>query len=1248
MRFLERVLLASAFFLFAALPSFAQAFPTDLSNDTGVKPWEYYDRAQETVNMESGNLNIVIPLLSLPGRNGHNLDLSLSYNSQHYTPVGSLNNGNPPQVGVSWQPEQANLANAGIAAGWQINFPTLYATGVTTPPNGDNPQIGCWQNFVLVMGDGARYTFSVAMVSCWENVYQGSIGWKDQVLTQEDRPIVADDQYQGILLDAWRGVVTFKDGSQIWFPLNNTVWADAFPSGTAMFSPSAYVDTNGNVISFSTDGNGNLTITDSVGRTVYIPNGLGQIQYHNSNGTLETIALNFVPSVFPTPTFNQPVVGGYVNSVSVNPVFEELNSIVLPNGLTYTFQYDAYGEITKITYPSGGYARYSYGVYERPVEINNDYGFEADQRTVAKKYVCRAAVTAAGATTPSGYTGASAPNTCTQSEDVTTYNFVAPGAPTYANSVTDPLGNETSYTFGNPTTTIATYQGTSTLMQNVVETQSYYHTVERDTTLFNGLTSKILWTYDMTPHTETESVTDRGVATGFSTPITSYNVTQQQEYDFTGSLVRQTNYSYIQTANPANGVDYYGLNLHILNRKSQEIVYSVSGSTLTQVALTNYTVDQYPSSVSASYATQHGYPIAAQWYGLQANANAYSTSFTTRGNTTSISRWLNSPSGYVTSYNYQFDDAGNVLQQKDPLGNLTTYSYADSWANTTCAPPGGVAYVTKITNALNQYATSTYNSCTGTLASVTDLNSQTTTLAYDAMDRRVKAVYPDGGSTCLQYSDLQNTSCPTNSGSALPISIVATQPIISGSPKTTTTILDGLSRVATTQINSDPSGGDSSGIGYDGIGQKAKVSNPYRTAGTIITSTEGNTTYTYDALHRPLVVTEPDGSTIQMKYCGNSTLVTDEAGHWRRSTTDGLGRLVEVDEPSSLTSTVNQCPSGSDQIWATTYTYDALDDLTGVSQGGSRPRTFVYDSLGRLLSSTNPETKGIAVTYAYDANGNVLTKTNARGTQINFTYDALNRELSQSATGDPTVSFTYDGTSCEGASACYNVGHRNSMTDGGGSESWAYDQMGRVIAQHRHTNNILYASSYSFNLDGSLHSINYPSGRTIAYTYDLAGRMTSAYDPVNNINYALNGVYTPAGSLAALQYSTLYNTTWIYNSRLQPCWIYTTAMPNTAVVTTPCTETASAGTILDLKYNYNAGSGDNGNVVGITNDRDTTRSQSFTYDQVNRISTAQTPSVRSVVQPSGGHRDRDRSGVTRADGELVQPNFEPSDVYLRQ
>jgi YD repeat-containing protein len=73
--------------------------------------------------------------------------------------------------------------------------------------------------------------------------------------------------------------------------------------------------------------------------------------------------------------------------------------------------------------------------------------------------------------------------------------------------------------------------------------------------------------------------------------------------------------------------------------------------------------------------------------------------------------------------------------------------------------------------------------------------------------------------------------------------------------------------------------------------------------------------------------------------------------------------------------------------------YDELNNLTGVSQSSSRPRSFVYDSLSRLTFSTNPET-GTA-TFTYDADGNVVSKvspavnqTNPRVTQtVSYQYD---------------------------------------------------------------------------------------------------------------------------------------------------------------------------------------------------------------------------------------------------------------------
>jgi len=54
-------------------------------------------------------------------------------------------------------------------------------------------------------------------------------------------------------------------------------------------------------------------------------------------------------------------------------------------------------------------------------------------------------------------------------------------------------------------------------------------------------------------------------------------------------------------------------------------------------------------------------------------------------------------------------------------------------------------------------------------------------------------------------------------------------------------------------------------------------------------------------------------------------------------------------------------------------------------------------------------------------------------------YDALHRETSRTySNSDPTITTTYDQTACLTISPCQNIGHRTSMTDAAGSESWAY------------------------------------------------------------------------------------------------------------------------------------------------------------------------------------------------------------------
>ncbi len=49
----------------------------------------------------------------------------------------------------------------------------------------------------------------------------------------------------------------------------------------------------------------------------------------------------------------------------------------------------------------------------------------------------------------------------------------------------------------------------------------------------------------------------------------------------------------------------------------------------------------------------------------------------------------------------------------------------------------------------------------------------------------------------------------------------------------------------------------------------------------------------------------------------------------------------------------------------------------------------------------------------------------------------------------------------------------------------------------------------------------------------------------------------------------------------------------------------STQTVFSIGYSFNLGNGDNGNVWGITNYIDNSPNQSFTYDALNRLTSAQ-------------------------------------------
>jgi YD repeat-containing protein len=267
---------------------------------------------------------------------------------------------------------------------------------------------------------------------------------------------------------------------------------------------------------------------------------------------------------------------------------------------------------------------------------------------------------------------------------------------------------------------------------------------------------------------------------------------------------------------------------------------------------------------------------------------------------------------------------------------------------------------------------------------------------------------------------------------------------------------------------------------------------------------------------------------------GTATQITDAASQVRTQCVDGLGRLSDVIEPDGM---------------MTGYTHDSLNNLTGVSAqcltgytcspAGStgQTRTFTYNALSQMLSATNPESGG--VTYTYDNNGNVKSRTDGNRTN-SYLYDALDRLAGKcygsgtcTALTPPSVVYGYD----QGTRTSQSfTGALSSVCYLGNSTTYTHDGFGRVLGSTQTTAGTPYTFSYTYSATDQLESMTYPSGRVVEYTLDAADQVTEVTGTPKNgtaTAYASGITYTAAGDLWSLPLHNGITETHSYNSRLQ-------------------------------------------------------------------------------------------------------------------
>ncbi len=477
------------------------------------------------------------------------------------------------------------------------------------------------------------------------------------------------------------------------------------------------------------------------------------------------------------------------------------------------------------------------------------------------------------------------------------------------------------------------------------------------------------------------------------------------------------------------------------------------------------------------------------------------------------------PAGNVTANTY--DTACNLLTAKDALNHVTTYKYnaegqqsefIDAVGNHWVWAYDSSGFLKSLTDPFGNATTTTFGP-TGDLLSRIDRNLRRIDFQYDNAHHLIKETWNTSPARITTYSynvagELTGASDPD---STLAVTYTAVGQLASvdngGTP--------GVPHVMMSYV-------------YDGNNNVTSVQD----------SLGGVTNYLYDPLDR-LNQANQSGTGVNAKRVDyqydNASFLTqlsrfsDLAGTQSVANTlfetdcDGCpGRLTAIRHRKALDNSVIQdltfvrdslgnVTSSTDAEGTHSYDYDLTQQLTSANHSNPalQPNEFyTYDAAGNRLTSHisasytysysvsgagNRLTQDQQFTYQYDAEGNLIRKTNrATGVYSIFSYDY--RNLMTSA-----VLYTPGGVQTGAAQYVYDAFRRRILAkENNQVEAFIYDALNPIL-KISNANVILSRRLYNRSLDGIL--ADDASRQTRWFLTDQVG---SARDLVNTSGVAIN------------------------------------------------------------------------------------------------------------------------------------------------
>jgi RHS repeat-associated protein len=479
------------------------------------------------------------------------------------------------------------------------------------------------------------------------------------------------------------------------------------------------------------------------------------------------------------------------------------------------------------------------------------------------------------------------------------------------------------------------------------------------------------------------------------------------------------------------------------------------------------------------------------------------------------------PDGAIESWTR--DSLDLVLTHTDQLGRVTAYTRDDQHRMTRIDYPDG-SFETFSYNGFSQALTHTMRNggvetftydARGLKTSSTDPLGNVTTYTYDASDRLASVTDARTNTISYQYTSrgqVTTMTYPDGNFQSYTYDIAGNRTAVTNElGKTWTYAYDEFKRPIQT---TDPLN-RATQYKYDLPGNVCGCSHSQAKPTLIILPSGKQIAITYDMLWRKVSETlgagTADAATTSYAYdaVGNLTTVTDPRGKVWASGFDNRNRQITATDPLG-----NQ----------TQRTYDTVGNNLTETRPDNGVITNVYDSMDRVTRTTDP--KNQATQFSYDNADNMTSLTDARNNTYGFTYDLLRRKISMIYPDNSHEDYSYDPvgnvatyTARAGEVRTYAHDNRNRETqsqwsDGTPTITRSYDAASRMVTLNNSISNLSYTYDDANEMFSETQQIAAGFGpKVVSYAYDADGNRASLTYPSGSV---VTSAYTNRNQVASI------------------------------------------------------------------------------------------------------------------------------------